>query len=227
VGIWLAQEMITARVPGIYVFHRGEECGGLGSTWLAQNAPSWFAQFDAAIALDRAGYEDVITHQGGQRCCSDEFAKSLAMAIGGNFKPCDRGVFTDTANYVDLIGECTNLSVGYFKQHGPMEHTNLSFAASLRDALVKADWASLVFKRQPGEADPDWAWDDKYGFNDYSRGSTGDHAYGDLDPEIEDLEDYIRAYPWVVAQFLHEQGVTVDELDLFEPGHADVKEEPQ
>ena len=226
VGIWLAQEMIAAGVPGIYVFHRGEEVGGLGSSWLAKNVPSWFGQFDAAIALDRAGYADVITHQGSQRCCSDAFAKSLAVAIGGNFKPCDRGVFTDTANYTDLIGECTNLSVGYFKQHGPMEHTNLSFAASLRDALVAADWASLVFSRKAGEEDPDdYRYDDKYGFGF----GTRDHAYGDLDPEIEDLEDFVTAYPWLVAQYLKELGVTVDELDLYEPGDLThtIKADPQ
>src|SRR5215471_8593329 len=64
VGNWLAIEMIKAGVPGTYVFHREEECGGLGSRWLAENAPEVLGQFDCAIALDRAGYGDVITYQG-------------------------------------------------------------------------------------------------------------------------------------------------------------------
>ena len=222
VGIWLALEMIKAKVPGTYVFHRDEESGGGGSSWLARTAPAYLDQFDAAIALDRAGYRDVITYQAGERCCSDAFAKSLAKAIGGEFKPCDGGVFTDTANYTDVIGECTNLSVGYFKQHGPMEHTNLSFAASLRDALVKADWTQLAFVRKPGEVEryyhSKWdmgPWDDKYGIGPTKR----DHAYGDdTSDAFNAMERYVTDFPWVVAEYLLEMGVTMEDLDAYEPG---------
>ena len=220
VGIWLALEMIQAQVPGVYVFHRDEESGGGGSGWMAKHASEFLGAFDCAIALDRANYGDVITHQGGQRCCSEEFANALAGLLGGSFKPCDGGVFTDTANYVDAIGECTNLSVGYFKQHGPMEHTNLSFAASLRDALIKADWTKLVFKRKPGEMDEEWGrysrWDDLR----YTPPKGSGAAYGSdpFEDAVEDMEWFIKDYPWVVAQYLVEKGVTVEDLDLYEPG---------
>lgn len=220
VGIWLALEMIGAGVPGVYVFHRDEESGGQGSLWLAEEAKEFIGAFDCAIALDRANYADVITHQGGQRCCSDEFAKSLAGLLGGCFKPCDGGVFTDTANYVDLIGECTNLSVGYFKQHGPMEHTNLGFASSLRDMLVKADWTKLVFKREAGEVDPEW------GRYDYGRYEPTKYAKPYPTPKrklpsYEDLLDYIIANPETVAVFLMENEVDVEELSSYEQWEGD------
>ena len=214
VGNWLALEMIAARVPGVYVFHREEETGGGGSMWLAKHAGEWLGQFDCAIALDRAGYSDVITHQAGGRCCSDKFAQSISDLLGGTFKPCSSGVFTDTANYVDHVGECTNLSVGYFKQHGPMEHTNLSFASSLRDALVSADWSALVFERKPGEEDPDWyAYDDKYG----SRPSMlKSRSRKDRNP-VDEMEEYVSRFPWIVAEYLVEMGVTTADLDDFDP----------
>ena len=221
VGIWLALEMIEAKVPGVYVFHRDEESGGLGSMWLADEAKEFIGGFDAAIALDRANYGDVITHQAGGRCCSDEFAKSIAGLLGGSFKPCDGGVFTDTANYTDLIGECTNLSVGYFKQHGPMEHTNLSFAASLRDALIAADWTQLVLKRQPGEVDEQWGrydwsrWDDDRYKASKEKGAP---AYGSHTDALDAMEDFVTNFPWIVAEYLLEMGVTIDDLDLFEAG---------
>jgi hypothetical protein len=225
VGIWLALEMIVAKVPGTYVFHREEESGGGGSLWLAANGSDYIGQFDAAIALDRAGYADVITYQGGQRCCSDEFARSVAALLGGRFKPCDGGVFTDTANYVDLIGECTNLSVGYFKQHGPMEHTNLSFAANLRDALIAADWTKLVLKRQPGEVEETdrWGWfDNSRSYGQLPKRDRGAPAYGGQAEAIDDMEKFVSEYPWVVAQYLVELGVSIDDLDLYEPGDATI-----
>lgn len=30
-GIWIMLQMIKANIPGHYIFHRGEECGGIGS----------------------------------------------------------------------------------------------------------------------------------------------------------------------------------------------------
>lgn len=154
-GVWLALEMIRAQVPGTYVFHRDEESGGGGSLWSAKNHADWLGRFKAAIALDRKGYSNVITHQFGARCCSEAFAVSLAAILGGTYSPDDTGLFTDTANYTDNIGECTNISVGYFDQHGPTECLNIDFLRELRDRMISADWSTLVFERKPG--DTEWA----------------------------------------------------------------------
>jgi len=226
VGIWLALEMIDAKVPGVYVFHREEESGGGGSSWLASKAGDFIGSFDAAIALDRAGYSDVITHQAGGRCCSDAFAKSVSGLLGGTFEPCDTGVFTDTANYTDLIGECTNLSVGYFKQHGRTEHTNLGFASRLRDALIAADWSQLVLERKPGERDArDWSsLDWRYSSTSYRRPSTKHYDYAaeeDEDPDLYALNEFVSRYPWEVAKFLMANAVTVEDLEDHAWGESD------
>lgn len=173
VGIWMMIEMINAGVEGLYIFHREEERGGKGSSFIKNTFKNLQLLKDIrfAIALDRKAYHSVITSQHGSRCCSDAFAKSLAAILGGDFVPDSTGVFTDTANYVDIIGECTNLSVGYFSQHGPMEKQDMNFAVSLRDMLVTADFSQLVSERKPGEREVS-RWD-SYG----SRGYTPPKPY--------------------------------------------------
>lgn len=151
-GIALMAHMMEAGVPGYYVFFRGEECGGLGSTWLADNMTDLLREFDRAVAFDRAGYYDVITHQSGGRCCSDEFADALATQLadaGLLFAPCDSGVYTDTAEFTHDIPECTNLSVGYKAQHSNREEQDVAFLRDLADALVKVNWEQLPTKRDP------------------------------------------------------------------------------
>lgn len=158
--------MIRAGIEGRYVFHYGEEKGSHGSTSLAQNHEEWLGECSAAIAFDRKGYTDVITHQFG-RCCSDTFAASLAALLGMNYAPSDQGVFTDTSNYTEAIGECTNLSVGYFKAHSDRENLDLAHLSKLFDAVCCADFSKLVYERKPGEIDPDdyARWSNYAGFD--------------------------------------------------------------
>lgn len=157
-GIWVLLQMIKADVPGTYVFHYGEEVGGIGSSAIATEHKVWLSQYDRAIAIDRKGTEDVITHQGWGRCCSDDFAKALSAQLnmaGQNhsFRPDSGGVFTDTANYTDDIPECTNLSCGYDAQHTRNEDLDVEFLIRLKDALILVDWESLPTVRKAGEVD--------------------------------------------------------------------------
>lgn len=160
-GCWLMLHMIAANVPGTYVFHYGEERGCLGSRALARECYDWLATFDVAIAFDRRGTTDIITHQNGSRCCSQIFAYSLAAALDTaglpGYAP-EHGIYTDTAEYVDAIAECTNLSVGYASEHRSTETLDLTHLARLRDALVHLDWASLIVDRDPTVPDPDDTW---------------------------------------------------------------------
>ena len=157
IGVWLCLEMIRANVPGHYVFHYGEESGGIGSGKLARAIPETLRDFKLAIALDRAGYGDVITHQYGQRTCSE----ACAQSIGDLLQAADpylgyqgtHGVYTDTAEYADLIPECTNLSVGYGSQHSRHEYADLGFARRLRDALIRVDWTQVLIDRDPSVRD--------------------------------------------------------------------------
>jgi len=146
-GVYVMLRLIDAGVPGYYIFHREEEIGGNGSRWIADNVD--LSDFDRAIAFDRAGTRSVITHQGFTRCCSDEFALELAVALGGEFMPDDTGTFTDTANYDQVIPECTNISVGYKFAHSKKEELDVDFLDDLVDTLINLDFESLCTVRDP------------------------------------------------------------------------------
>lgn len=147
-GVWLMLEMIAKKRPGYYLFHRGEEKGCLGSKWLKENKKDLLKNFKAAIALDRRGFDNIITHQGGERGCSEAFAASIASQIP-TYKADPTGAFTDTKQYFNLIPECTNLSVGYEGQHGPLEKQYVTFALNLRKSLIAMDTRKLVIERDP------------------------------------------------------------------------------
>jgi hypothetical protein len=152
-GVWIMREMALAKVPGLYVWHEAEESGGQGSSDIVKHRSDELLKgMQAAIAFDRKGFDNIITEQSGGQCCSDEFAKALALQLPDTgFKPDPTGTFTDTANYTDVIPECTNLSVGYFGQHFKTETQNVIFAMLLRVAMLRFDESKLVIKRKPGE----------------------------------------------------------------------------
>lgn len=165
-GVWLMLNMLYAKVPGLYVFHRMEERGGRGSDYIAKTKLVG-SSIKKAVAFDRKGYSDIITHQSGRRTCSDEFAKALAKQLGGSFKPCSGGSFTDTKNYSDYVPECTNVSIGYFNAHTQDEIQDLQFAEKLVRKLVRVNWKSLPVARNPGEKE----WRQQRSYNLYDRKS--------------------------------------------------------
>lgn len=176
-GCWLMLEMIDRGIAGTYVFHRGEERGGIGSTHLSKVHADWLTGFKRAIAFDRRGGDSVITHQGWGRCCSDKFGVALADALNTSnellmYSPDDTGIFTDTANYVDLIPECTNLSCGYDHEHTGKETLNVVQLFELRNALFCIDFESLPTARDPLEIDDSWdtRYSSKYGLASYDYG---------------------------------------------------------
>jgi hypothetical protein len=150
-GVWLMQQMILAERPGLYLFHRAEEIGRKGSSHIAKNYAKDLTGIKFAIALDRKGKDSIITHQQSARCCSEAFSKSLAAQLNMGYKSDDTGSYTDTASYVDLIGECTNLSVGYTGAHTRLERLDIDFIFKLRDALMTLDASKLDDIRKPGE----------------------------------------------------------------------------
>ena len=175
-GVWLATKMIEAGVKATFVFYRGEERGGIGSSQSAEDAPEFYASFQRAIALDRAGTRDVITHQARGRCCSDVFAKALSAVLnehGLQFEPCDGGVFTDTANLTHLIPECTNLSVGYEGQHSGSEVQDVAFAQELLAALCQIDFSALPTERDPAAVE-------RHSFSTFARGYDLRDGYDDV-----------------------------------------------
>lgn len=205
-GAWLMLEMIRAGKPGLYVFHRAEEIGGQGSHHIASVTPQLLDGIQYAIAFDRRDTCSIITHQ-GSRCCSDAFGASLSRALGLDHELDPGGMFTDTANYTDLIGECTNVSVGYFSEHTAREMLDLNYIERLRDALLGLDVADLVAERKPGEDDPD-----DY---DYSKGWPGffdDDEQEPLGHTNRSLASLVKDHPDEVADWLEEYGINADEL---------------
>lgn len=155
-GVWLMLEMIDAGVPGTYVFHRGEECGGIGSSGLAKYHQAFVSSHKWAVAFDRKGTSSVITHQGMGRCCSDTFADALGDVLNRANRdvclaPDATGIYTDTAEYMSLIPECTNVSVGYENEHTGGETLDTRYLFALRDAMVEA---FLTCPELPVERDP-------------------------------------------------------------------------
>ena len=159
-GCYIMCRLIEAGVEGYYVFHVGEECGGIGSNYTSEHRADTFRGMNHCIAFDRARYSSIITHQSGGRCCSDEFADALAEQMNPHLPPQQQmesdptGSFTDSANYTNLIPECTNLSVGYRDQHTDREHFDLLWLEQhLIPALLKVDWSSLPAVRRIGKPD--------------------------------------------------------------------------
>lgn len=148
-GCYVALRLIAARVPGLYVFHRAEEIGGLGSDYIARHRSAMLTDIERAIAFDRRGQTDIITHQMLGRCCSDTFAYALAGEISMRHEPCAFGTFTDTANYGDLVPECTNVAVGYMLEHTHRETLDLWYLETLIDRLLDIDFDTLPTVRNP------------------------------------------------------------------------------
>lgn len=153
VGVWLCLEIIRGGVPCTVAFYRAEERGGIGSSASAQEDEKFYNQFTSAVAFDRRGTKDIITHQRGGRCASNIWAEALAESLnahGLEYAPCNGGVFTDTANLTSLVPECSNLSVGYQHEHSGDETQDVEHLLALRDAIINVDWGSLPIVREPG-----------------------------------------------------------------------------
>lgn len=152
-GNWIMRQMILRKVPGTYVFHTGEEMGGIGSQWLADNRADWLKSFTFAVAFDRRGTTSVITEQRWCRTASDAFAHSLADELRRvsalTYTPDDRGIYTDTAEYAHVIAECSNVSVGYSAEHTPRETLDVKHCLQLLDAMCQIDQSRLISERIP------------------------------------------------------------------------------
>jgi len=165
IGCYIMCKLMEAGVKGLYVFHVGEERGCKGSEYLAKEYKDYFtgtknegtlAPVKRCIAFDRAGYKDVISKQRRGNTSSKEFTDELAKALNAHipqmswFNGDVQGVYTDSAEYMDIIPECTNLSVGYFNQHTDKEHTDYVWLASIfLPAVLKVEWDKLGTYRDP------------------------------------------------------------------------------
>ena len=212
-GIWLMLGMIEQRIEGVYVVHAAEELGCMGSSELVKDNPYWLTGIDAVISFDRYGDTSVITHQMGRRTASSEFATSFADALDLPQLIADpNGSYTDSNEYANVVSECTNISVGYYGQHGVNETQDLEFADLLMYKLCAADWSKLVIARDPSLYESQYE-DDNYWSKNWSR------LYSDIasqdqcdDYDRESIINLIEDNTCAVADMLINLGMTPEML---------------
>ena len=153
-GMVVILNMIENKVPGLYYFFIGEEVGCIGSGKLAQDwVNSEFSYtVSKVVSFDRRSDCSVITHQWYGRCCSDAFAEELSFRLNGTgqklkLEPDDTGVLTDSAQFMDIVSECTNISVGYLYEHTTVEQQDIEYLQRLCKAVCLIDWETLPVER--------------------------------------------------------------------------------
>lgn len=155
-GMTVMLYMIEKNIPGLYYFFIGEERGCVGSsrlsrTWLGSDLSKIITK---CVSFDRRDVDSIITEQFGGVCCSLGFAKELSNRLNvveSTFKysPDPTGIYTDSAQFTDLIPECTNISVGYYNEHTSSERQDIAHLEKLCEAVCKIDWETLPIIRVP------------------------------------------------------------------------------
>lgn len=219
-GIWLMLEMLKARVPGGYIFHRGEECGGVGSKQVLIEHLDLLEKFSCAVAFDRARDNEVIIAQGGVQCASKTFGNALSeklTSLGLSYSISDRGSFTDTKVYRGVIPECVNLGVGYSCAHSKGETLDYCHLSAMAAALISLGWETLPIARDPTIveeiAKPSF-WPSNFVSSDFPSnrfasgynepraypGDVSERLTGELidelkDSSLADIESWVENYP--------------------------------
>jgi hypothetical protein len=157
-GVAILLNLLDNDIPAYYIFFQGEERGGVGSSWLAENRYRFLHDFSIAVAFDRKATHSIITEQMSGRTASDVFAEALASELNSlddsfMFIPDDTGIYTDTAEFEHIIPECTNISVGYYNEHTQSEKLDLDHFKKLAKVVIHVKWDELPAMRNPREPD--------------------------------------------------------------------------
>ena len=219
-GVTIMLNMIEHNVPGIYYFFLGEEVGCLGSKDLAKRAKdSNLDNIKRVISFDRRGDDSIITYQMSKRCCSDKFALALAKELNDkglldktndivfNYKDDNTGLYTDSAQFIDLYPECTNISVGYKGEHTCKEVQDLNFLEKLANVAILIDWEKLPTERDHTKNEykqyssygygygygyggwEDWGEDSDWNDYSYSTNRSNAYAYNSVKSNVNDNEE--------------------------------------
>ena len=151
-GMTVMLYMIEQGIPGTYYFFVGEESGMAGAHSIISKNREFFKNYDRMISIDRRGYNSVITSQMGTVCCSKEFGQSLADELNRNgmdYRLDPTGIYTDSASFIGIIPNVTNLSCGYFDEHSHKETTDIEFVEKLAKACCKVNWNALSKEPAP------------------------------------------------------------------------------
>ena len=197
-GVYVALGLIDRGIEGTYIFHAGEEIGCIGAKHLAEHEEDFIKSFDISIALDRRGTQSLVTAQTCMIGASDEFARAFCTAIGMKHSPDPTGLWTDNVEYIYMIPEIVNLSVGYSGAHSIREKLDSTYLFKLVDALAQVNYKDLPIIRDLSQ--PQGIVDSYYG------SYTGKYDHED------DLEDLIRRFPSQIAHLLETFGFDGDDI---------------
>jgi hypothetical protein len=207
-GVTIMLYMISENVPGLYYFFIGEESGLIGSKRLldAINAGpderkeslgetdnhNIYDGMKRMVSFDRRGYKSIITRQRGRHSCSDEFADYLISEFdkyGMEMEKDPGGIYTDSAVFPSIIPECTNISVGYFREHSNVESQNITFLETLCETVVKMDWESAPYfvSKTDSEKIIDFLKEKKI---DYKKGTPVSHYGSSFEVDVEDKDKF-------------------------------------
>lgn len=217
-GVTIMLYMIENKIPGLYYFFLGEEVGCVGSKKVAdKHKESKIEGINKVISFDRRGTTSVITFQASSRCCSDKFGEALSAELNKadetfSYKNDPTGIYTDSAKFVSIYPECTNISVGYQSEHTFGETQDIEHLTKLAEACLKVDWNSLPVERDPSKTEwksygygygwDDYDWEGSYGrsygsYNkSYSTSSTTTYVKKD-EPRTEKVWFHDRKYNYV------------------------------
>lgn len=152
-GVTILLYMIEHNIPGLYYFFVGEEVGCIGSKKLADKFKSEKSNnIRKVISFDRRGTTSVITFQSSKRCCSEKFAEELSNQLNladssFSYKNDSTGIYTDSAKFIDICSECTNISVGYTSEHTHNESQDIEHLEKLAKACLYVKWDELPVER--------------------------------------------------------------------------------
>ena len=139
--------LINNNVPGLYYFFIGEEVGCIGSGLASSKSISEFkGKYDRIISFDRRGTDSVITYQSSTRCCSDEFADSLAKQLnisGLSYKKDDMiEVIDSTNNNLNFKGDVESYDSNSGQIHIKISTIQGTFSNTSKIYLVRMFYES-------------------------------------------------------------------------------------
>lgn len=221
-GMVVLLYMIEHNIPGVYYFFIGEECGCIGSRELSYFMPSRLSHIKRIISFDRCDVNSVITSQMGGMCCSDEFADALCHQFNTiektfRYVKDPTGIYTDSAEFMDIIPECTNISVGYDAEHTNYETQDIDHLVKLCKACLKVDWESLPTVREPGDNGyskyvPNWESSNKKYENNFPQNYIWINYDGNGSKKAYISDERIRYEKELIASYLQEDGITYKQV---------------
>lgn len=148
-GCAILAEMARHGVPGLYVWTPDEE---VGAAWARSHCQDpVFAGLARIISFDRRGAYDLIRWQMYGELASKEFCRDLGSRLGYIE---EQGTYTDGSEWVGIVDNIVNLSVGYKEEHSEGETLDCIHLAELTKKCLVLDWEGL--SRIPAPLD---TWD--------------------------------------------------------------------